>query len=349
MRQIDVEDLSDLALGATLLGSGGGGSPDYDLLMAENHVKKYGNALLVDVNELKKDDLVVPIAFGGAPLVSSELLPSGRECDELLELIQAYYGRPPSYLMPAEIGGANALAPFLYASRLGIPVLDADTIGRAFPELHMSSCNVHGISPCPAFVIDALGNSVIIKAQNAKTLEFIARKNIVAMGSSALVGIYLMDGLAAKECVVKGSISTAISLGKSMRHSKERGENPMETLIRDHGAQHLGMGIIDAIDQTIDEGFLNGSVTILNGECVYNIAYQNEYLKVESDGKIIAVTPEIITLIESESFVPITSEKLLYGMRVSIVSLPSPPLWMTESAHKMVGPVYFGYKTKEIL
>lgn len=343
MRELDLEDLIDLSLGATILGSGGGGSPEYDLLMAEKHLEEYGKTRLADVTELKDDDLVVPIAFGGAPLVSSELLPSGRECDELLHLIQRLYGKKPTHLMPAEIGGANALTPFLYASRLDIPVLDADTIGRAFPELQMTSCHLMGVSPNPAFVVDVLGNSVIINAKDAPSLEMIGRKNIVAMGSSALMGLYLMDGMLAKKSVIQGTISQAINIGMTIRASKAKGDNPLDELENHHGVRMIDSGVIDNIDQKIEEGFLKGTVSII-GNNKLTIAYQNEYLKVESESELIAVTPEIITLVDSESFLPITSEKLLFGMRVTVIALPAPALWMTEAGLKVVGPKYFGYE-----
>jgi DUF917 family protein len=344
MKLIEIEDLIDLSLGATLLGSGGGGCPDYDVLMAEKHCLDYGKARLVDVSELKKEHLVVPIAFAGAPLVATEVLPSGNECEILIRSIEDMYGKKPDYIMPAEIGGANALCPFIFASRLDIPVLDADTLGRAFPELQMSTCNLFGISPGPAFIADCLGNHVVVKAINAHTLETIARQSIVAMGSSALVGIYVMDGEQARRSVVKGTITQAIRMGRDIRLAKAEGNNPLAILEAEHGALVLGQGMIIHIHQSIEKGFLNGSVTMSSDRGQIEIDYQNEYLKVEVNGSVEAITPDIIVLLDSESYQPITSEKLTYGLRVTVLTLPPPAIWKTEEGLKLVGPNYFGYK-----
>ena len=53
--------------------------------------------------------------------------------------------------MPIEAGGVNSLLPLALAARLGLPVIDADGMGRAFPELQMvtfhsgrCSCNPDG-------------------------------------------------------------------------------------------------------------------------------------------------------------------------------------------------------------
>ncbi len=344
MRYVETSELKDLSLGASVLGSGGGGCPDYDLLMAEKHFMDYGPARLADCSDLCPDDLVVPIAFAGAPLVAKEVLPSGLECEMLLRSIEETLGKKPNYIMPAEIGGANALCPFIYSSRLDIPVLDADTLGRAFPELQMSSCHLVGVSPSPAFVADCLGNQVMIKARNAHALEDLARSSIVAMGSSALVGIYLMDGHKAQKSIIKGTISQAIDLGKSIRMNKEEGKHPVQALMKTHRARLLGQGVITHIHQRIDQGFLKGTVEIATDDGCLQLDYQNEFLKVEVDAKIEAITPEIIVVMDSESFQPITSEKLLYGLRVIVFTLPAPEVWLTKEGLKLVGPEYFGYK-----
>jgi uncharacterized protein len=345
MKYVEIEDLIDLSLGATLLGSGGGGCPDYDLLMAEKHFMDYGKARLADVDELQKGDLVVPIAFAGAPLVAKEVLPSGLECEILLKSVEEVLGKKPSYILPAEIGGANALCPFIFSSRLNIPVLDADTLGRAFPELQMSSCHLFGVSPSPAFVVDSLGNHVVIKAMNANMLEALARQAIVAMGSSALVGIYLMDGEQTQRSVIKGTITQAMQLGKAIRQAKAQGKNPIHILESGHGARVLGQGVITQIHQSIEKGFLNGIVSISTDKGIIEVDYQNEYLKVDVNKSIEAITPEIIVLLDSESFQPITSEMLLYGLRVTVLSLHAPDIWNTKEGLKLVGPNYFGYKS----
>lgn len=252
--------------------------------------------------------------------------------------------------MPAEIGGANSLCPFLFAAKLGLPILDADTIGRAFPEMQMSSCNLFKVPANPAFIADSMGNALILKASDAHAMELIARSAIVAMGSSALVGIYMMDGKRAKKAVIKGSISLAMNLGRAIREAKEKGEEPMQALIDSYGAKVLGTGVIDHIEQCIEGGFLNGSVSVLTKEETISIAYQNEYLKAEISGETAALTPDIIALVDSESFLPITSEKLLYGTRVTVLTLPSPDIWMTLEGLELVGPAYFGYEdTRENL
>lgn len=52
----------------------------------------------------------------------------------------------------AEIGGANSIEPLVAGAELGLPIVDADGMGRAFPELQMFLPFVYGSLPYPAAV-----------------------------------------------------------------------------------------------------------------------------------------------------------------------------------------------------
>ncbi len=330
MRQLTYEDLDDLALGAALLGSGGGGDPLYDLMMAKHALEEHGSLELIELDDLEDDALIVPVAFAGAPLVGQEKLPSGNEVRSILMHIEKIMGKRPSALMPAEIGGGNAFAPFYTSAEMGIPILDADTLGRAFPELHMSSCNLMGISASPAFVADHAGNVAVLYAKSARDIEIHARALTVAMGSSAGCALYLMTKKEAEKGVVKGSISKAIALGKALKDKRSLNTPP------------LFSGCIVHVEQEIKNGFLQGSVLIRSGEDV-QIYYQNEYLAAYKGSVRIAETPDILILLEQESKTPITTEMLRYGLKVDLFVLPSPSIWKTEKGLELVGPKYFGY------
>lgn len=52
MRKIGISDIEDIALGAALLGAGGGGDPYIGKLLAIGAVKECGEVSLIDVDEL---------------------------------------------------------------------------------------------------------------------------------------------------------------------------------------------------------------------------------------------------------------------------------------------------------
>lgn len=343
MRQFTSSDLQNMALGSAILGSGGGGDPSYELMSAQYQLEKHGPVDVIPISAISSDDLVVPVGFMGAPLVGMEKIPSGNEFITLIGHLEKILGKKASVLMPIEIGGGNAFVPFSVAGRLGLPILDADMMGRAFPELQMTSCNLNQIPAVPAFIVDRLGNKVVIETDSVMSLEKIARHVAVAMGSNAALSSYLMTGAQAASAVVPGSVSLAVKIGEVVSSAQKKGKDPLQPLLDLTGGVCVGSGKITDIDQKIYAGFLKGKVTICNDAQVLELFYQNEYLIAKSNGDYVATTPDIIMLIEQESGTPLTSESLQYGIKVNVIALPSPGLWQSEAGLDLVGPKYFGY------
>jgi len=86
-------------------------------------------------------------------------------------------------IMPADIGGVNSLEPLTAGAALGLPIVDADGVGRAFPELQMTLPFVYGSPPYPAALSDDKGNAVALTfADSPKRLEDFFRAKTVGMG-----------------------------------------------------------------------------------------------------------------------------------------------------------------------
>ena len=75
MRQISSTQLDDIALGAAVLGTGGGGDPSIGMLMAQGTLRRRGPVDLLEPLDLADDDLVIPSAMMGAPTVMVEKIP----------------------------------------------------------------------------------------------------------------------------------------------------------------------------------------------------------------------------------------------------------------------------------
>src|SRR5271170_4883877 len=158
--RLDASNLPRLALGASLLGGGGGGDPALALVMARRAVEQHGPVALLDAEELQADMLVLPCGMIGSPTIAEERIWNGDEGRTLCEAVAGVRGRPVDALMPFQIAGANGLLPVLWAARLGLPLLDADGTGRAFPQLHQHTMGLGGIAPGPVVLTDGRGNIV---------------------------------------------------------------------------------------------------------------------------------------------------------------------------------------------
>lgn len=352
MRLIEARQLDDIALGAAVLGTGGGGDPYIGKLMAQRSIERNGPVRLITVAELDDDALIACSAGMGAPTVMLEKIPSGKEIVTAFESLQDYLGKPLFATMSAEAGGMNSQAPFEVAAELGIPCVDADLMGRAFPEIQMVTPTLYGIAATPFAIADEKGNSGILDTVDNRWTEVFARTMTIQMGCSSFIALFVMTGKQAKEAVVAGTISYIESIGRAIRESHAHHVDPIETVRKATSGFVLWRGKITDLNRRTETGFARGTATIdglgeFDGRSL-QIDFQNEFLIAREGDRTLASTPDLITILDAESGYAITTESLRYGYRVAVLGLPCDPRWRTPAGIELAGPRYFGYDTDYI-
>ncbi|MET0336578.1 MAG: DUF917 domain-containing protein [Caulobacter sp.] len=351
--RIERSALPDLARGAAFLGSGGGGDPYYSLLLAEAAFERCGGFELISLDAVADDALLAPCGWIGAPTVSVEKLPNGREAVDGLRRLETLMGRKIDAVLPIEIGGSNGLAPFIAAAELGVPVVDCDGMGRAFPESQMAIFNIRGLLACPSVVTAACGALSVIETDDNMAHERIARALSVALGGIAHMVEYPLSGAQAKAAAIPGSVSTAIAIGKAIREARASQQDPfaaLATAVEATGlyphCRTLFDGKIIDLERETRGGFSVGTVTIegLKSSGRMTIEFQNENLIAWHDGVMRAVVPDLITIMDSETADTITTERLKYGQRVKVVAAAAPAQLRDAVALSFVGPEAFGYE-----
>ena len=213
MRLLDEEHISDIAVGAAILGSGGGSDPYIGLLMAREAIRQFGPVELIALDELDDDDLVVPAAGMGAPTVIVEKLPAGDDLIRAFHALGKYSGRAPRATMSIESGGMNSIRPIYLAARLSLPVVDCDGMGRAFPEIQMTVLTANGVSASPFAMSDERGNIVLIEAVSNKWFEVFARSCVMRMGAVGSIALYAATVRQLKAAAIQGTITLAEAIG----------------------------------------------------------------------------------------------------------------------------------------
>jgi Protein of unknown function (DUF917) len=184
-REIERDELEQLATGAGILGAGGGGSAYLPWLNVRGFYAAGGRVALLDPADLADGDAVAVVADMGAPLVAQERLSDPAFAAKPVRMMEDYTGRPFRAVMAAEIGGGNAFQPLLVASATGLPVVDADATGRAFPEAQMASFAIAGLPMFPLALADIRDNEVIVtRAAGWEWTERIGRKVCTGFGST---------------------------------------------------------------------------------------------------------------------------------------------------------------------
>src|SRR5260370_26220933 len=184
-RLLDPDSLRALARGCAVLGAGGGGDTYLALLQALQATEDHGPVALVDLDELPDDSLIMPCGGIGAPTVSIEKIEKGDGGHRLREDLEFLTGRQVAALMAGEIGGGNGLLPVAWAAAMRLPIVDADGMGRAFPEVPQVTMQLAGISPSPAVMTDERGNLIVFRTISGQWMERLERAAAVEFGGCA--------------------------------------------------------------------------------------------------------------------------------------------------------------------
>lgn len=351
MTTISIDDLHDIATGAAFLGTGGGGDPYIGRLLALNAINEFGMPEVLDVEDIDDTAQVFTIAMLGAPTVLGEKAACGDDVDLAIERLAQRIGRRPDALVGAEIGGLNSLIPVMAAARLGLPLIDGDGMGRAFPEIQMVTYNVKGVSCTPLSVTDDHLTSVIVDTADAKSAEDLVRIVSVHLGCSVILACYPMSGAQLKESVVRGTLTLARDIGRTIAHGRRDG-NPVERLVDYlrstpyyNQAKVLFEGKISDLQRETKLGFSIGHchLAALDGSGrKMEISFQNEHLVAREGGRTRAIVPDLICVVDRETATPITVEALKYGQRVKVIATSAAPIMRTPESLAVFGPRCFG-------
>jgi DUF917 family protein len=109
----------------------------------------------------------------------------------------------------------------------------------------------------------------------------------------------------------------------------------------------LFRGKVVDVERRTTEGFLRGKAAIGGTEddrgARLVLDFQNEWIVAWRDGEPIAMSPDLICVLDSVSGENVGTETIRYGQRVTVVALPPPPVFATPKGLQAVGPRAFNY------
>jgi uncharacterized protein len=349
MWTVTAEMLDALAIGAGILGTGGGGNPYLGKLEALQQLKAGRTIAVVPVEEIPDDAFVTTVGGMGSPTVGIERVGRGDECLQAMQALERHLGRQFTHVIPGEIGGSNSMRPMIVAARTGLPVIDGDGMGRAFPELQMDTFSIYGVQPTPGALADPRGHEVLFdKIADPTTLERYARVVTVQMGGAAGYAFPPMTAGEVRRTAIRGTVSLAMAIGRAVRSARTNLSNPVDAALDVAGGKRLFQGKIVDVERRLLGGFARGVLQVEgtgedSGRSL-RIDFQNENLIARTgDGDVLAVVPDLICLVDEDSAEPITTEIVRYGLRVVVLGIPAPAMLKSPEALAVIGPAAFGY------
>ena len=341
-------DLLPLSIGAALLGTGGGGNPYVGSLRVRELLRAGAEVRVLPLDALPADVWVGEVGGIGAPVVGVEKIEEGHECFRAMRAVEETAGVRMSALISAEIGGSNALEPIIAAAYAGLPVIDGDGMGRAFPEVQMTTFFIYGAKAAPSAIADEKGNVVVFKeVVDMFWLETFARGVSVNMGAAAGFAIAPMAMEFVRRTAVPGTVTQALEIGRTVLDARAKRQNVVERVVASTGGKLFFTGKVTDIRRELVGGFARGHANLTGvGDWAGSearLAIQNENLVLWVDGVPVIMVPDLIINLELDTGEPITTEILRYGQRIAVIGLPVHDLMKTPQALEIVGPRAFGY------
>lgn len=345
---LDAQDVAALEIGAGILGTGGGGNPYVGKLRALQELR-HGRALkILPLASLADDAKVVTVGGIGAPLISFERIKEGREGLRALRALEERLGFRADAIACFEIGGQNAMEPLITAAAAGLPVVDGDGMGRAFPEMQMCTFSIYGHRSTPSVMCDLHGNVVAFESAASEIWhERMARACVIAQGGSSTLASAPMSGAFVKAHAVPGTYTQALELGRAVLDARRRHADPVETICAREKGRRLAVGKIVELKRhfrggfNVGEALLEGYDADRGARC--EILVRNEFLIFRRDGVVTCCVPDLVVVLDADTGLPITTELLRYGQRVAVIGLPCHPLLRTPEALAVIGPAAFGF------
>lgn len=345
---VDAEAIENIAVGAGILGTGGGGNPYVGKLMVRRCLDEGAVIPVISLDDVADDATAVSVGGMGAPTVSVEKIQRGDEPIVALRALEQYSGRRADYLVPWEIGGTNSTRPLVQSAYSGLPVVDADSMGRAFPELQMCTFSIYGVPCTPAAIADVRHDVALFpKTATTKLLEKYARAVTIEMGGSTGFAFPLMSGAELKRTAIPGTLTLAKEIGRAVREARQTLTDPVAALLSVSGGEVLFRGKITSVHRAMTRGFAKGEIELEGmdddrGDSLH-IEFQNENLVARRGDAVIASVPDLISIVDANTAEPVTTEVLRYGLRVAVVGIPAPQLLRSARALEVVGPRAFGF------
>jgi DUF917 family protein len=349
MWEVNEAILDALEIGAGILGTGGGGNPYLGKIEARLQVRAGRTIQVVSIAELPDDAFVTSVGGMGSPTVGIERIGRGDECVQALRALERHVGRRFTHVIPGEIGGSNSMRPMIAAALLGVPVIDGDGMGRAFPELQMDTFSIYGVAPTPGTLADPRGHEVIFdRIDDPVTLERYARAVTIQMGGAAGYAFPPMTADEVRRTAIPGTVTLAVEIGRAVRAARAGHTDPVAAALTVSGGRRLFQGKIADVERRLLGGFARGQLQLEgSGEDSgrsLRIDFQNENLIARTgDGEILAVVPDLICLVDEDTAEPVTTEIVRYGLRVVVLGIPAPEMLKTPEALAVIGPAAFGY------
>ncbi|QPG73224.1 hypothetical protein FOA43_000531 [Brettanomyces nanus] len=359
-------DVDFIGSGSYILGCGGGGNPHSSVIELKRLIREGQQVQIVTLkkfNEMTKGKgRAINVGYFGSPVISGEKL----HADEILEAlsqIEKHEGYKTDGIFMFEIGGGNGISGLWTACMRGLPVVDLDLMGRAYPTQWQSLPSVYHDKRGYPYLAISDGNGLEMMITSARTdvqMENVMRDSMYNQGCQGACVEPSMSIFEMEQETVHDPVSLSWRIGRAVYIATQKSDvdNLPKYIIEAAGGPQstkcLLTGKIVSVEKKLKRGYGYGVVEIESIEedpkthkrSMITMPFKNENIvayKVEEDGSRtpLCSVPDLITLVDVDGNA-VGTQDYRYGLVVYIMVFACSDKWRTEKAVKIGGPEAFG-------
>lgn len=354
-------DIDYIGIGGYILGCGGGGDPNSYVIELKHLIKSGKKIEVVTLEKFSEmtngEGRATKPSYFGSPTISSERL----HADDLLEslkLIERLEGRKTQAMCDWEIGGSNGLSGLWCACLLGIPFVDLDSLGRAYPTAWQSITSV--VNNGKGFKYAALSNGNGFQVTFNEVVDDFQLEEGIRDGLSrqgchggAAFPSSSIEELKRENILDTLSLSWRIGRAVCIARSTSDSDNLPQRIIEAYGGSKTGKclmtGKIVSVEKKLSGGYGYGVVELEGLDTKktrIQIPFKNEnivVLKLEENGEktLLSSVPDLITLVDIDGNA-VGTQDYRYGLIVYVMVFAPAKQWTTPDAIRVGGPKGFG-------
>jgi DUF917 family protein len=357
MRSLTEKELVDFVYGAEIYGTGGGGTVENAMNLMKEAMERKLQFRLVDPAEIPDDAIVVcPYGVGGG--VSEEIRrrfepiprrPQHEIVSMAVDALEKQLGKRIYGFVLGEIGAGNSFLAMYMAALTGKYIVDGDEVGRSVPEVVHATFTICNVAITPYVIVTPFGDVMLVtKVLNDSRAEDIDRFMAVASGGGATVIDHPVDGKKLRDSIVRNTVTKCIEVGRSIREARERGDDPVEALVKSTGGYVLFHGEVEEFEREGREGFMWGTFKLKGVDAyrgkTYKVWFKNENLVSWLNGEPHVTCPDLISIIDTKTARALSNwEEFARGRSVIALGIRAPDLWRTKRGLQLLTPKYFGF------
>lgn len=355
------DDVEAFVTGLAFYGTGGGGDPLCGRSMLEREIGAACPVGWVDPSEVDPEAWCVRVSVSGTIAPPSDAELALRSLLGMKEENRIYYhvadaaralaemaGVEVGAILPPELGGSNTCIALMVGAHLGIPVLDADCAGRAIPELSIALPAVSGRAVWPLVTVDPWGNVCVVRrALSASVAERMIRHLAVASFGNTGVAGFLMKVRDVLSVCLSGTLTRSLEVGRAIRQARSSGVDVADAVAQVTGGWVVFRGEVVQTNGDNRDGFYWGEHVVAGEGCwarhTLRICFKNENLVSWIDGEPYVTAPDLISLIDRRTGLPLTNMHVRSGQKVAVIGIRASDAYRTPQGIASLGPQHFGF------